>query len=1207
MRKTAVRGSLERRFVVSILWVGVIPMVLAMIIGYLAAREAQQMATLQNLATAARKTADGIRLAMEEREYTAMRMGRAEPLVEYLGRHIEDPSTPPDAALLFLNQVQRRSMERTLNYGLYDRQGRRLAATNPNDPLLPIEISEPETITRARFTDLRYSLESGRYIAVLAAPVTGSEADGEPLGYLLETQSLRDLLLFLMGDRSDSRHRDEQQDRYEIVIFSDRVQLVVYPDTESSEEQPPPLMTTVDPKLAERLSRNPERDSDRFFFWSYRSRNAKMPVLLAYNRLLPDSEVFVTVHRPTPQVFSRINFAALVTLLVSGLIIGAFCVVAYRIVNNTVIRPVSLLNEGAQIIRQGDLDLKLRVETGDEIEELAASFNQMAAALRHNMGRVRESEEKYRSLVTSMRDGLFQTLSDGTLSFINPAGVSILGFRDYGEALGRFLGDLFAVPGDWDRIFLENGGRAELESSRIRMRQPDGSEICVELSGTRLFDEAGRISGIEGTFRDVTRSVQLEEEVRERAERMGVVNQIANAINSSLEAGRLYESLTTELRKLIAFDYAAISLRLQDDPDHFETRRLWPEPREGREQFPRLDGGESCAAWVIAHDGRLLVDDVRSAHSVFGYQFPDEVHSILCVPLHAAGTVIGTLNLGAETPGHFTGHDVEVLGQLAPHLAAALRNAQLLESLKKTLDDITRAQEKLHEANEELKSLDEMKTNLLSNVSHELRTPLVAVMGYTDMVVNGKAGPVNDVQREYLGICIRNVEKLVTLIENLLDFSRLHRGTEEVLFTRFDLLDCIRISMESVQPMADAKNVALACRPLDDSGEPLAPPVMVDGDKGKLGQVFNNLLSNAVKFNHSGGTVTVTVEVRHGTAYISVTDTGIGIPPDALDKVFTRFYQVDSSSTRKYGGTGIGLAIAQDIVRLHGSRITVTSREGEGACFRFSLAVAGETRSMDDFSESRLFTESHRLVELVTRDRALASQIRNLLADEGMDILHTASSAGAAVLAKRHSPDCILLDTETGETGGTVVDELLADPASAQFPLILMTNDDALHARHEGRVAGRVRRSFRRSTLLSAINNALSKPAENGTPLGGRILCVDDDTEVGQFIVRCLEAESYPVDYVESGEEALEKLADGAHWLVLLDIFMPGMDGWETCRRIKANPRLSGIQVHMVTAKPVDSQRSGLRDAGADGCLQKPFRGDDLVSMVRGLDAQRKK
>ena len=139
---------------------------------------------------------------------------------------------------------------------------------------------------------------------------------------------------------------------------------------------------------------------------------------------------------------------------------------------------------------------------------------------------------------------------------------------------------------------------------------------------------------------------------------------------------------------------------------------------------------------------------------------------------------------------------------MAPHVAVAIRNAQLLENLQQSLEEVTLARERLHEANEELKTLDEMKTNLLSNVSHELRTPLVSVMGYTDMLINGKAGPVNAEQKEYLGISLRNIEKLVTLIENLLDFSRLHRGAETIVFDEFDLRECARASMQIIQPVA---------------------------------------------------------------------------------------------------------------------------------------------------------------------------------------------------------------------------------------------------------------------------------------------------------------------------------------------------------------------------------------------------------------------
>ncbi|HOC73181.1 MAG TPA: ATP-binding protein, partial [Candidatus Hydrogenedentes bacterium] len=558
--------------------------------------------------------------------------------------------------------------------------------------------------------------------------------------------------------------------------------------------------------------------------------------------------------------------------------------------------------------------------------------------------------------------------------------------------------------------------------------------------------------------------------------------------------------------------------------------------------------------------------------------------------------------------GGFSDHEAAVLEQLSPHLAAALRNAHLLESLKQSLEEVTRAREKLRLANDELKSLDEMKTNLLSNVSHELRTPLVAVMGYTDMVLNEKAGPVTETQREYLRVSMRNVEKLVTLIENLLDFSRLHRGTEEMTFTRFDLLDCVRASMESVKPRSDARGIALRCEARDPSGAPFAGPIMVEGDKGKIGQVFNNLLSNAVKFNREGGEVAVLAELRHGTVSISVTDTGIGIPAEALDKVFDRFYQVDSSSTRKYEGTGIGLAISQDIVRLHGGRITVTSRLGEGATFHFTLPVV-RPEEPDGGAGAAFSPETRLLVEVVSQDRALPFQVRSLLVPDGIDVIHAPNPASAVALSKRYTPDCILVDTEAGPLGAFVLEEMMQEPAGAEAPIVLLTNDDGLFEKYRRRrlVAARVRRTFRKSALLSAIHSAVSGVTEASRHLGVRVLCVDDDPEIGGVIARFLDDEGFAVDIVTTGAEAMARVKTGDYWLVLLDIALSDMDGWEVCRRIKGDPELAGIKVFLVTGRPVDNELGLLRDAGADGYLLKPFHSEDLMTAVRAFDAQRRK
>ena len=1199
MERKAKRSSIEKRFVMSILWVGVIPMTLALLMGYFAAREGQQLSVLQNLSTAANKTVDGIRLAVRERERVIQRIAQMPEIIDYLHKYEAGEKPSSDEILTRFEKESAASNVLKSIYCLYDKEGNAVAVQKGS--MAPV-ISNLEGLNQPRFLDLQYLRDQNRYAALLVTPVKDVE-DNKILGYLAESQNIHELLAFML-DR-ETTESQFQYDRYEVVVFDKYSRSVVYLDEKSAIYPPPPKFDEINKSLEERLLENPELEKDSFTLWNYTSRGEKnVPVLMAYRRLRSNLPVYIAVHRPTAYVFRGINQAAAITLLVSMFIIGIFCAIGYRIVNNTIIRPVSLLNEGAQIIRQGDLELKLKIDTGDEIEELASSFNQMAAALRSNIRRLRSSEQKYRNLVTSMRDGIFQTGENNIITFINPSGVAILGYDQIDDVLGQSLHDLFIKEEEYEHVIGEISDQPFIESVRVWLKKKNGEKVCVDLSGIRLFGEWGELSGIDGSFRDVTRNVRLEKEVSDRAERMVAINQIVNIVNASIEAGRVYENLTREIRWLINFDYAAVSLRMDDGA--FETRQLWPEPKEGREQFPRMDGENSCAGWVAKEKRCMLVPDLEETSAEIGRDFPIEVKSCLSVPLYAEQNIIGALNFGSRNADGFSENDAHMLEQMAPHLAAAIRNGKLLEDLTRTLDEVTQAREKLYEANEELKSLDEMKTNLLSNVSHELRTPLVAVMGYTDMVLNGKAGPVNDTQSEYLAITLRNVEKLVALIENLLDFSRLHKGKEELVFTRFDLVDCIHASMQTVKLVADGRKIAVNLNIHDGAGEELTPPIVVEGDKGKLGQVFNNLLANAVKFNGNGGSVTVNVEVRKDTVYIAVSDTGIGIAEEALDKVFTRFYQCDASSTRKYGGTGIGLAIAQDIIRLHGSRITVTSKLGEGSTFRFTLPLyMHDENEADGISDaSDLPIETHLLIELVSRDKSSGAQIRNLLQTEGMDIIQTYYPGNALNLMQTYSPDCVLLDVDKDVSSIALLEDMKNVLGNDAIPVILITDDDDLYGKHKKEVAARVRRSFRKSTLLSGIQYALSQSVQDERQLGRRILCVDDDEEIGVFIARCLENEGYETDCCETGEEALELAKNGQYWLVLLDVAIPDMDGWEVCRRLKTDADIAGIKVYVVTAKAIEQQTQEMRESDADGYLLKPFKADDIVSVVRTFDTQ---
>ncbi len=1198
MGRKKLHSSIERRFVSSILWVSVIPMAMALFIGYIAAREGQQRTAMHNLQTNANKTAAGIRLVVQERERVSMRIAQSPEIVQFLRGYNEGAQPSHDAVMNRFRYESSTSQSLESFFYLYDRVGR---------PCLWMEnISPPEPLVlknlpRFGLINLAYSDDLARYDGKILSPVHDPE-DGSILGYLGESQSVQDLLRFILEEQN--RPEERQGNRYEVIFFSPTLQFTVLLEDNDTENSPPPTVKKVHPRLAEKLEKSEGSQEGTFFLWLYDSGGKNRPVLMAYSRLVSYFPVYVAVHQPALRVFLGINLAALVTLLVSTVIIGIFCLIAYRIINNSVLRPISLLNEGAQLIRQGNLFLKLRINTGDELEELATSFNQMAGSLRANMRHLKDSEEKYRSLVLSMRDGMFQADPRDKITFINPAGASILGYESFEDVLNAVIKDFFIDVSDYNRISETLTHASYVENVRVWLKQRDGESACVELSISRVFDEEGMFSGTTGTFRDVTRNVRLEQEVMERADRIASINQIANVINSSVEAGLVYENLAVEVRRMAEFDYAAVALNLNENT--FETRQLYPELGGNSALFPRMDDESGWAGWVAQERRYLLIDNLQATTLPIGHQFPPHIQSILCVPLLARQGLIGVLAFGAREIGGFTRRHAQIFEEITPSLTAAIRNAQLLENLKYSLEEASQAREKLRVANTELKSLDEMKTQLLSNVSHELRTPLVAIMGYSDMLLNNKAGAVSDQQREYLGIMMRNAEKLSSLIDNLLDFSKLYQGSEELLLIPFDVIECIQASLVTVKPVADARNIALHLEVQDADNMTVTGPVLINGDKGKLGQVFNNLLSNAVKFNDNGGTVTTSVSLHKNEVTFSVTDTGIGIPKEAQDKIFNRFYQYDSSSKRKYPGTGIGLSIAQDIVRLHGGRISVFSREGQGATFRFTLPLYKPAESSEIVQErSPNLPETRLLVELVSRDRALIAQVRQILLSEGVDTVVTGHPPTASALARKYSPDCIIVDIEPGPAGDHLTESLLGETFPESIPLLALCDGEQLPASCRKRFSGRVKRNFRKSILLSGIHYALTQ--DNAAPniLGKKILYIDDDEAACIFIKHCLGSEGYEVDLCRTGKEALGLVEKGDYWLVLLEITLPDLDGREVCRRIKGNSRLSGIKVFVITGRAEEEPMNQNGPTCSDGFLLKPFITEDILMAVHSLAAHR--
>jgi signal transduction histidine kinase len=257
---------------------------------------------------------------------------------------------------------------------------------------------------------------------------------------------------------------------------------------------------------------------------------------------------------------------------------------------------------------------------------------------------------------------------------------------------------------------------------------------------------------------------------------------------------------------------------------------------------------------------------------------------------------------------------------------------QMAEKLAQTIRDLETSNRTLGRMNLDLQQLDRMKSDLLANVSHELRTPLTAISGYTEAIDDGLLGALSPPQHDALQVVRRNTRRLMAVIEQLLGFSRLEAGVARLDLSSFDLGE---VAAHVVRTVRAGHGPELDLRLEVETG---LPPVW--GDAERLAQVIENLVTNAVKFTPPGGEIRVGLARRGGEVEVTVSDRGIGIPRPALGKIFERFYQVDASSTRRYGGMGLGLAIVRETLAAHGCEVAVESEEGMGTTFRFALPLA---------------------------------------------------------------------------------------------------------------------------------------------------------------------------------------------------------------------------------------------------------------------------